>query len=188
MSRLFIAVLIMLSSACSVTPKGIALHDFGVESGENKNSIKANVSHSPQTTKSEINVDTPSWLINDCIRYRLLYASPTQLRCYNLDKWVAPPAELFKRQLQASGKLSKYRLMIQLLDFEQQFDTPKQARVVLHFVADAYPLDSDRLIATQDFRLTQVTPSPDATGAVAGFAHLTQQAADKLQQWLISLK
>ena len=183
MSRLFIAVFIMLSSACSVAPKQIALHDFGVGWSENKNSVRP----SPQTTKSEINVDTPSWLINECIRYRLLYASPSQLRCYNLDKWIAPPAELFKQQLQASGKFSKYRLMIQLLDFEQQFDTPKQARVVLHFITDAYALESDRLIATQDFRLEQATTTPDATGAVIGFAHLTQQATDKLQQWLTTI-
>jgi len=188
MSRLFIAVLIMLSSSCSVAPRQVALHDFGVDWGENKNSVNAEVHPSSQATKSEINVDTPSWLINECIRYRLLYNSPTQLRCYNLDKWVAPPAELFKRQLQASGKFSKHRLMIQLLDFEQQFDNPKQARVILHFVADAYALDSDRLIATQDFRLTQATTTPDAAGAVAGFAHLTQQATDKLQQWLTTIK
>jgi hypothetical protein len=187
MSRLFIAVLIMLSSACSVAPKQIALHDFGLGLSENKNSVNAEIYPSSQTTKSEINVEAPSWLINDCIRYRLLYSSPTQLRCYNLDKWVAPPAELIKRQLQASGKLSTYRLMIQLLDFEQQFDTPKHAQVVLHFVVDAYALDSDRLIATQDFRLVQATTTPDAVGAVAGFTNLTRQASEKIQQWLQGL-
>ncbi len=192
MSRLFIATFMMLSSACNVAPKQAALHDFGVGWGEftnpNKNSTAVGVRPSTQTAKSEINVDTPSWLINECIHYRLLYDSPTQLRCYNLDKWIAPPAELFEQQLQASGKFSKHRLMIQLLDFEQQFDTPKQARVVLHFVADTYALDSDRLIATQDFHLTQATTTPDAAGAVTGFAQLTQQATDKLQQWLTTIK
>jgi len=179
MNHLFIAVLIILSSACSVTPKQPALHDFGITWSQTSNSNNAS-----QPTKSDISLDTPSWLINECIRYRLLYDSPTQLRCYNLDKWIAPPAELFKQRLQASGKFSKHRLVIQLLDFEQQFDTPKQARVVLHFIADVYSLDANHLLATQDFRLQQATATPDAAGAVIGFSQLTQQASDKLQQWL----
>jgi cholesterol transport system auxiliary component len=178
MNHLFIALFIMLSSACSVTPKQTALHDFGLQSSPTGRQ---------SLTKTEITVDTPLWLVNDCIYYRLLYASATQLRCYNLDKWITPPAELFKQQLLASGKFSNHRLMIQLLDFEQQFDSPTQARVVLHFMVDVYTLNTQRLIATQDFRLEQVTPTPDAAGAVAGFAHLTQQANDKLQQWLLSV-
>lgn len=181
MNRLLIAILIILNSACSTTAKQVALHDFGV--GE----PLIHASHQ-STNKAEISIDSPAWLATECIHYRLLYASPTQLRCYNLDKWVAPPAELFKQQLLASGKFSNYRLMIQLLAFEQQFDNPKQARVILHFVVDIYALNSEHLIATQHFHLAQSTPSPDAIGAVTGFAHAQQQAIDKLQQWLITIK
>lgn len=183
MNRLLIIV-IMLSSACSITPKQPALHDFGVAWSEftnpNKNSVNSGVN-----TKAEINVDSPAWLAHECIHYRLMYSSPTQLRCYNLDKWIAPPAELFKQQLLASGKFSNHRLMIKLLDFEQQFTNAKQAHVVLNFVVDVYALNSERLLATQTFHLQQATTTPDALGAVAGFAHLTQQASDKLQQWLV---
>jgi cholesterol transport system auxiliary component len=188
MNHLLIALFIMLSSACSVTPKQAALHDFGVRMNP---SVTVEVRTSPQSTdtkiKADISVDSPAWLANDCIHYRLLYTSPTQLRCYNLDKWIAPPAELFKQQLLASGKLANHRLMIQLLEFEQQFDTAQQTRVVLHFVVDVYDLNSERLLATKDFHLQQATVTADAVGAVAGFAQLTQQACDKLQQWLMNL-
>ncbi|MDP3007824.1 MAG: hypothetical protein Q8N30_01975 [Methylococcales bacterium] len=181
MSRLLIAVLMLLNSACSTTAKNIALHDFGVVVG---------VRASPQPTdktKADISIDSPAWLANDCIHYRLLYAAPTELRCYNLDKWIAPPAELFKQQLLTSGQFSKHRLSIHLLDFEQQFTTAQQTRVVVNVVVDVYEAGSDRLLTTQAFYLQQASATADATGAVAGFAHLTQQAGDKIQQWLMTV-
>lgn len=181
MNRLLIAVLIILNTACSTTSKPVALHDFGVTVG---------VRASPQPTdktKADISVDSPAWLANDCIHYRLLYAAPTELRCYNLDKWIAPPAELFKQQLLAGGQFAKQRLMIHLLDFEQQFDTARQTRVVVNFVVDVYDVGSDRLLATQAFHLQQATATADAAGAVVGFAHLTQQAGDKIQHWLMNV-
>jgi cholesterol transport system auxiliary component len=177
MKRLAI-VYLMLLTACSLTPKQQpALHDFGVQAVSSPVKLVG---------KSDISVDTPPWLSDDCIHYRLLASSPTQLRCYNLDKWIAPPAELFKQQLLASGKFPNQRLQIQLLDFEQQFESSKQARVVLHFIVDAYDLDANRLIATQDFRLEQRTATADADGAVTSFARLTQQAINQLQQWLLT--
>lgn len=180
MSRLLIAVLMLLNSACSTTAKTVALHDFGV----------AVVRTAPQATnskiKADISIDSPAWLANECIHYRLLYAAPTELRCYNLDKWIAPPAELFKQQLLTSGQFSKHRLIIHLLDFEQQFATAQQTRVVVNFVVDVYDAGSDRLLTTQTFHLQQATATADAAGAVAGFAHLTQQAGDKIQRWLLT--
>ncbi|MSP28775.1 MAG: hypothetical protein EXR80_10390 [Methylococcales bacterium] len=176
MKRLAI-IYLMLLTACSLTPKQPALHDFGVQPVSPPVKLVG---------KSDISVDTPPWLADDCIHYRLLTSSPTQLRCYNLDTWIAPPAELFKQQLLASGKFSNQRLHIQLLDFEQQFDSPTQARVVLHFIADVYALDSNRLIATQNFRLEHPTATADAAGAVTSFARLTQQAINQLQQWLLT--
>lgn len=181
MSRLIIAVLMILSSACSTTVKTVALHDFGL-------TVRVRAAPQPMDkTKADISVDSPAWLANDCIHYRLLYAAPTELRCYNLDKWIAPPAELFKQQLLASGQFSKHRVMIHLLDFEQQFDTAQQARVVVNVVVDVYEAGSDRLLATQAFHLQQATATADAAGAVTGFAYLTQQAGDKIRHWLMNV-
>jgi cholesterol transport system auxiliary component len=177
MKQLLIGLLILLSYACSITNKQAAQHDFGLYAPPT----------TPSLTKSEISVESPAWLGNQCIQYRLLYAEPTRLRCYSLDQWIAPPSELFKQQLQTSVIATKQRLHIQLLTFEQQFDSPKQARVVLTMVVDAYPPHSDQLKATQTFQLQQATTSPDAAGAVAGFTQLTRQASDKIQRWLSGL-
>jgi cholesterol transport system auxiliary component len=178
MKQLIIGLIILLSSACSVINKQPAQHDFG---------LYALPTSKQSLAKSEITVESPAWLANECIQFRLLYSEPTRLRCYSLDQWIAPPSELFKQQLQTSAIATKQRLQIQLLNFEQQFDSPKQARVVLTIVVNAYQPQSDRLIATQIFKLEQATASPDAAGAVLGFAQLTRLATDKIQHWLINL-
>ena len=178
MKQLFIGLIILLSAACSLTNKQPARHDFG---------LYTLPTGTQSLEKSEISIDSPAWLANECIQFRLLYSEPTRLRCYSLDQWIAPPSELFKQQLQTSMIPTKQRLQIQLLNFEQQFDSPKQARVVLAMVVNAYQPQSNHLIATQIFKLEQASASPDAAGAVLGFTQLTRQATDKIQQWLINL-
>ena len=170
-----LAYILLLNTACSLTtPKPQpARHDFGA----------ATVS---AFNKADISVNTPEWLYNDCIHYRLRYASPTQLGCYSLDKWIAPPPDLFKQLL--SHKLSsKYRLAIELGEFEQQFDSSDSAQVVVQLSIRAYNgSQSEQPIATQNFQFQQKT-APNAAGAVSGFVNLIQQASDKIQSWLAGL-
>ncbi len=173
MRTLFIVLAILLCS-CSTTGKQPAQHDFGLQASANK------------VGQSEISVTMPQWLWNQCIYYRLLYSSPTQLSCYSLDQWIAPPPELFK-QLLASKLTTKHHLIIELSEFEQQFDSPNTARVVMNLRATVHAANSEKPIASQDFRLEQASATPNAAGAVAGFANLTQQAVDKIQHWLLGL-
>jgi len=170
---------IMVSSACSITPKPQpALHDFGA-------SVQAPAGN--PADKARISVAAPKWLGDNRIRYRLLYAAPTQVRFYSLDRWIAPPPELFEQQLAADGNLRPYPLHIRLLDFEQQFDTPDQARALLRFYVEAYEHDTKKLIAAQEISLEKVTQTADAAGAVNAFADLTRQAGDKIRAWLAGL-
>jgi len=67
--------------------------------------------------------------------------------------------------------------VIKLSEFEQRFDSPDRARVVLDFYVEAYSSDNKRLIDTQGFHFERSTPTPDAAGAVNGLADLTRQAA-----------
>lgn len=173
MRALIIVLLIMLCS-CSTTGKQPAQHDFGLQASTNK------------IGQSEISVTMPQWLWNQCIHYRLLYSSPTQLSCYSLDQWIAPPAELFK-QLLASKLTTKHRVIIELSEFEQQFDSPNTARVIMTLRATVHTANSEKPIASQDFRFEQASATPNAAGAVAGFANLTRQATDKIQYWLLNL-
>ena len=171
---LLVFLTVVFNTGCSVSKKHPAVHDFGLPVPVLN--IKNN--------EPAITVDAPTWLWDNRLRYRLLYASPTQVGFYALDLWIASPPELFEQLLIASGKTQNHPLIIRLTDFEQQFDAPDKAKVVLRFVVEAYTNDDKKKIHTQTFYLEQPTPTADAAGAVNGFAMLTRQAADKIQVWL----
>ena len=165
---------------CSISSKQPAMHDFGLP-------VSISTYKSKRGNNPVINADAPTWLWEDRIRYRLLYASPTRVGFYTLDLWVAPPPELFEQLLISSGKIQNYSLIIWLHDFEQQFDAPNRARVILRFSVEAYSGDPSKKVNSQEFCLERPTTTPDAAGAVSGFNNLTRQAADRVQVWLAGL-
>jgi cholesterol transport system auxiliary component len=177
---LFFFTLISVTG-CSVLARQPVLHDFG-------SPVSISAYKSKRGNNPVINVDAPTWLWDNRIRYRLLYASPTRVGFYTLDLWVGPPPELFEQQLISSGQIQNFSLVIWLQDFEQQFDAPDRARVVLRFTVEGYSADDpDKKVNSQEFYLEQATATPDASGAVGGFAKLTRQAADRIQVWLAGL-
>ena len=167
---------LFFASGCGISPKQPALHDFGLP-----------VSISTDKARSTVTVDAPSWLWDDRIRYRQLYASSTRVGFYALDLWIAPPPELFEQLLIEGGKTRNYSLVIRLQDFEQPFDAPDRARVMLRFSVDAYSGDNHKKVGTQAFYLERPVATPDAAGAVNGFALLARQAVDGIQNWLAGL-
>jgi cholesterol transport system auxiliary component len=184
MRYLLIGWLIFFGVGCSVTAKQPALHDFGLPVAS---STTAPSMESYQD-KSSINVNAPTWLWDNRIRYRLLFTSPSQIRFYGLDRWIASPPELLEQLLNVSCKVKDYAVIIRLHDFEQQFDTPDQARVVIRFSVEAYSTTNNKQkIGTQEFYLQQPTKTPDAAGAISGFTDLAQQAAKRIQDWLAGL-
>jgi cholesterol transport system auxiliary component len=176
MRYLLFSWLVFFSAGCSVTAKQPALHDFGL-------SVPAVVDQG----KAAVSINAPTWLWDNRIRYRLLFASPSQVRFYGLDRWIASPPELLEQLLVFSGKARNFAVIIRLQDFEQQFDAPDRARVVLHFSVEAYSANNKQKIGTQDFYLQQLTKTPDAAGAISGFTDLAHQAAGKIQGWLLGL-
>jgi cholesterol transport system auxiliary component len=167
-------------TGCGISARQPALHDFGSPA-----SIPPDKSKQGKTPV--INVDSPTWFWENRIRYRLLYSSPNRVGFYTLDLWVAPPPELFEQLLISSGKIRNYSLNIWMQDFEQQFDAPGRARVILRFNVEAYSGGPDDKVYSQKFYLEQPTLTPDAAGAVNGFASLTRKAADRIQAWLTGL-
>ncbi len=184
MKYLLIALLffstLLSGTGCSISPRQPALHDFGFSAPISTDKNKGD-------NNPAINVDAPTWLWDDRIRYRLLYASPTHVGFYGLDRWVGPPPELFEQLLLSSGKFQNYALIIWLHEFEQQFDAPDRARVVLRFSVEAYSSGLDKKVNSQEFYLERPAATPDAAGAVSGFARLTRQGADRIQAWLAGL-
>lgn len=171
---------LLFGTGCSITPKQPALHDFGLP-------VSSSTDKSKQSNKPAITVDAPTWLWDNRIRYRLFYASPTRVGFYALDLWIASPPELLEQLLISSGKTRNYSLIIWLHDFEQQFDAPDRARVLMRFSVEAYSDDTNKKAGTQEFYLERPTATPDAAGAVSGFDNLTRQAADRIQVWLAGL-
>lgn len=180
MSGLFISVLLLTVSGCSILPQTqpSAVHDFGIPNPNPSSET------STPTQQPSITVQAPKWLSDNRIRYRLLYATPTQVRFYALDRWIAPPPELFEQLLKASVEQWPKSATIQLDVFEQQFDTANQAKVVIHFTATTVPEDNKHQANKRDFHLQLPCPTPDAKGAVTGFTSLTKQAVYKVQAWL----
>ncbi len=176
---ILIPIALMLgASACSILPgrpPSPALHDFGsvekVAAGEN-------------TPWSTVTVDAPEWLQSESIRYRLLYADPTHVRFYSQDRWIAPPPSLLAQRLSLGGGGGDWRLKIRLLEFEQVFEGPQSARLIMVFRAIANRSGSEEAAAEKVFRFSRPTPEPDAKGAVSASADLVEKAANELRIWL----
>jgi len=138
MNLFLISLFIISSVACSTSSESIAVHDFGMPPITNPARLA--------TDDIKIDVTAPEWLTDTRIRYRLNYADKTQIRYYAKDRWITPPVQLFKQYLlinqQATGLSSrdkaKYQLRIYLSDFEQQFDSPDHAHVLLSLLVETY--------------------------------------------------
>ncbi|MGR8940343.1 MAG: ABC-type transport auxiliary lipoprotein family protein [Gammaproteobacteria bacterium] len=169
----------LVASGCSQTVQAPALHDFGA--------LNPPAQNRQRPASAEIKIDAPKWLKDNRIRYRLLYDQPTRVRYYTLDLWIAPPPELLKQYLAAELIDSGYSLALELQNFEQQFDAPGSASVLMRFSAAAYAAGGKNKLAGREFTLRSASVSPDAQGAVKGFAALAEQANRQLQAWLVNL-
>lgn len=175
-----LSLLMSVIGGCSLLPgTPSAVHDFAYPYSNAPSETTALPQQSPVT------VEAPKWLIDNRIRYRLLYTTPTQVRFYALDRWIAPPSELFEQLLNNNGKQWPTPVTIRLHVFEQQFNATNQAKVVIHFTATAIPDDNKHQANKRDFRLQLPCATPDAKGAVTGFNMLTRQAVDTIQAWLM---
>lgn len=176
MKRSSLLALLLVLSACSVLPSrppSPALHDFGL-----------GAQGQTEAPWSSVAVDAPEWLQSENIRYRLLYADPTRVRSYSQDRWIAPPPALLAQRLTLFGAGKGYALKIKLLEFEQVFDGPRQARMILSFRATAFRLGEEGAVLEQVFHFARLTPSADAQGAVTATGSLVEEAGKSLRAWL----
>ncbi|WP_305907854.1 hypothetical protein Q9L42_013630 [Methylomarinum sp. Ch1-1] len=134
----------------------------------------------------QVRVDAPAWLWDERIRYRLLYRDPSAIRYYNLDRWEAPLPVLIEPYLAIPGQRS-ITLKIRLDRFEQQFVTPDHARLFIDMKIEALNGRDNRLLGRRSIVLSQDPVSPDAAGAIAGLAALTERARSEIHRWLKAL-
>lgn len=178
----FLYFILLTASGCNSVQdySQPTVHDLGPLIQQQNNNTNVNWS---VTT-----IDAPVWLWDDQIRYRLLYADPTQVGYYTKDRWIGPPPSLLRHKLtRHDGNKKLYRLHIQLLDFEQLFDQPGQSRVVLNVHVTARLSDNRKIVAERNFNLQQQTSSADAQGAIRGFVTISDDLIEQLNQWLLKL-
>lgn len=174
----------ILLAGCGLLPAPAAppaLHDFGPDP----------VTPSEPIASVAVAVTAPSWLAGTQIHYRLLHDEPTRLRAYAQNRWIAAPAELMQLRLQqlfgnplsiesrAAGQRDSLR--VELLDFEQTFETAHSARVQLRAVATLSNAAGGP-VAERLFAIT-VPASPDVQGAVQGSAQAVDRLLGQIVQW-----
>lgn len=177
--KLLFSIVIGSVSGCVFTDRLPAVHDFGVNQArpENQSSI----------TLTTISVEAPKWLMDNRIRYRLLYADPTLVRFYTMDRWIAPPSELMQQYLRTAKHPLKSSLQLKLFNFEQQFITPDRAKMIIAFRIEVFDVDGQQNISAKEFNLERWTVSPDAKGAVKATSELIHQASNQIDRWLNEL-
>ncbi|PKM13532.1 MAG: hypothetical protein CVV13_01035 [Gammaproteobacteria bacterium HGW-Gammaproteobacteria-3] len=133
-----------------------------------------------------VTLTAPVWLWDERIRYRLLYKDATVVRYYQRHRWEAPLPALLERRLKIAGA-SSLTLQIQLTQFEQQFSTADNARVLMALTVNAIAEDGFNSLGKRSFSFSQHTVSADAVGAIAGFIALTEEARNAIGIWLKTL-
>lgn len=179
-------VLMFMVSACSLFPDrpiSPALHDFG----SSEKFTGSQSAGSEAKAWSTVSVEAPEWLQNENIRYRLLYADPTRVRFYANDRWLASPAAMLAQRLSLASGAGGWRLKISLLEFEQVFDEPQKARMILVFSATAQRPASKEVVGKKVFNFSIHSPPADAEGAVTATPILVDEAINSLQTWCAEL-
>lgn len=177
MKKMLILFLALGMSGCTLgrKPVFVTMHDLG------PTHITSTVDTSYSTA---IIVSTPGWLNRTQIHYRRLYASPTALKSYSRDRWIAPPDKLLSRRFGIIKSAQKFRLTIKLVDFEQRFKAPDSAYTVFSFNVEAFQKESRKLLGQRFFSFQQDDETADAAGTIKSFVELSDRAADELESWL----
>lgn len=137
--------------------------------------------------------------------YRLAYEDPHQLRPYAFARWSAPPGQLVRQRLRdvlgrerpvldaaAAAALARRGgaappvLRLELEEFSQMFDSPRESQGVLRLRATLLENTGggERLVAQRSFDVRRPAPTADAAGGVRALTAATDAAAADIAAWL----
>ncbi|MBS3953833.1 MAG: hypothetical protein KGZ88_12865 [Methylomicrobium sp.] len=156
-------------------PLSTAQHDLGP--------LTEITPHDELNSDSSLIISAPEWLNDNRLRYRQVYKAPTLVKAYSLDRWVAPPTQLLRRYFASLPLPPDTQLRLNVIDFEQQFDSAHSAKSLFSFSVELFGKDK-KSISTRFFRLEEINESADAQGAIKSFVTLTRQAKTELIKWL----
>jgi cholesterol transport system auxiliary component len=144
-------------------------------------------------------VDVPAWLNTEAIFYRLDYRNNSQIAAYSQSSWVSSPATmltaLLERKLAAGPAWSAvigpddaaaagYTLRVQLMDFQQDFSSPKQSHCLLAASATLTDNSAQTVAGQKTFTYKRPAPSADAAGGVQCLSQASLHFTNDLCHWL----
>jgi len=138
--------------------------------------------------------DGPTWMESNALFYRLQYAQAQRMQSYATQRWVIPPTQLFDGRLReavaARGALTWFgdttvpALKIDMLEFEQVFDSATESRGVVRVRATVY---LHGMIGQQTFTAREPAPSADGAGGVKALADSTDKVIADMLAWAATL-
>ncbi|SDV48361.1 ABC-type transport auxiliary lipoprotein family protein [Chitinasiproducens palmae] len=138
-------------------------------------------------------VDAPADLSSDQIRYRLRYAGEREANLYTTSRWTMTPAQMLTQRLRDSlatrytvlggGEPVKAPLLaVQLVEFAQWFDAPRESRGVV--VLRVSLISDGQVRAQRTFQRSEPSRSADAAGGVDALARATDASCQDIAAWL----
>lgn len=138
-------------------------------------------------------VESPADLASDEIRYRLRYSATPEANAYAHSRWTMTPAQLLTARLRdvlaarftvlGGGDPVKAPLLsVQISEFSQWFDAPRESRGVVQLRASL--IDDRHVVAQRAFSASAPAPSADAAGGVAALTQASDRAFAEMADWL----
>jgi len=188
--RLTALGLLIALSGCSLLspPPSTTTYDFGP--------LAAAPSQPPaRLPKLRITqTDGPTWMDGHGIYYRLQYTQAQRLQAYATQRWIDSPQHLFDDRLREavagrgpltwSGDASVPALKVELLAFEQVFDSPTSSRGVVRARATVY---QKGMIGQKTFVAEQPAPSADGAGGVKALSASADAVIAAILDWAATL-
>lgn len=136
----------------------------------------------------------PTWMDGRGIYYRLQYTQAQRLQAYATQRWVDAPTRLFDDRLRDAvsgrGELTWYgdtsvpAVKVDLLGFEQVFDSPTSSRGVVRARATVF---HKALIGQKTFVAELPAPSPDGAGGVKALSASSDAVIAAILDWAATL-
>lgn len=177
-------VLLTACAGLGAPPKPTAFYDLGLVDP---------VSLPASVIPAQVEVSAPSWLDASTMQYRLAWNPAQRRRSYSESRWVAQPSEMLASAIErglrggASEGGSSCRLVLELDEFVQTFESASVSSAGLVLRASWMPVRGGVPLARREFRLSRATPSADAEGGVIAYRELARQLNSMLADWLVAL-
>lgn len=190
-ARIWLAVCAMgaLLGGCSLVPDTpqVVTYDLGPAAAAPANAA-------PLPPLRVFPTDGPAWLDGNAIFYRLHYAQAERLQPYATQRWVMSPVRLFDERLREAisargalgwnGDRGTPGLKIDVLDFEQVFDSATTSRGVVRVRATVF---RNGVIGQKTFVAEQPAPSADGAGGVKALAASSDAVVSAVIDWVATL-